>query len=114
MGNRQDTVRQAEAFVRESSAFLRNPDKPGRVTTAEVYSEDKQIIETVQAGEGAHQPIGLGKEWTIQSAQVAGDKGQKNAVYHVLCSCDVLTGIDGKPGVGKTSTISRWQHDHSG
>ena len=99
-------VRQAEAFVRESSAFLRNPDKPGRVTTAEVYAEDKQIIETVQAGKGAYQPIGRGKEWTIQSARVAGDEGQKNAVYHVLRSCDLLTGIEGKPGVGKTSTIS--------
>jgi hypothetical protein len=99
-------VQQAEVFVRESSAFLRNPDKPGRVTTAEVYAEDKQIIVTVQAGKGAHQPIGLGKEWTIQSARVAGDQGQKNAVYHVLRSCDLLTGIEGKPGVGKTSTIS--------
>jgi hypothetical protein len=99
-------VRQAEAFVRESSAFLRNPDKSGRVTTAEVYAEDKQIIETVQAGKGAHEPIGLGKEWAIQSARVAGDQGQKNAVYHVLRSCDLLTGIEGKPGVGKTSTIS--------
>jgi hypothetical protein len=71
-----------------------------------VYAEDKQIIETVQAGKGAHQPIGLGKEWTIQSARVAGDQGQKNAVYHMLRSCDLLTGIAGKPGVGKTSTIS--------
>src|SRR6202043_206729 len=99
-------VRQAEAFVRESSAFLRNPDKPGRVTTAEVYAEDKQIIKTMEACKGAYQPIGLGKEWTIQSARVAGDEGQKNAVYHVLRSCDLLTGIEGKPGVGKTSTIS--------
>ena len=99
-------VRQAEAFVRESSAFLRNPDKPGRVTTAEVYAEDKHIVEATQAGKGAYEPIGLGKEWTIQSARIAGDKGQKNAVYHVLRSCDLLTGIEGKPGVGKTSTIS--------
>jgi conjugative relaxase-like TrwC/TraI family protein len=99
-------VRQAEAFVRESPAFLRNPHKPGRVTTAEVYAEDKQIMETIQAGAGAYQPIGLRKEWTIQSARVAGDQGQKNAVYHVLRSCDLLTGIEGKPGVGKTSTIS--------
>src|ERR1700730_13046929 len=68
-------VRQAEVFVRESSAFLRNPDKPGRVTTAQVYTEDKEIIETVQAGKGVHQPIGLGKEWTIRSARVAGDEG---------------------------------------
>src|ERR1700719_2561374 len=99
-------VRQAEAFVRESSAFLRNPDKPGRVTTAEVHAEDKQITETVHAGKGTHEPIGRGKEWTIQSARVAGDEGQKNAVYHVLHSCDFVTGIEGKPGVGKTSTIS--------
>ena len=77
-------MRRAEAFVRESSAFLRNPDRPGRVTTAEVYAEDKKIVETVQAGKGAYEPIGLGKEWTIKSARIAGDEGQKNAVYHVL------------------------------
>jgi AAA domain len=34
------------------------------------------------------------------------DQGQKNAVYHVLRSCDFLTGIEGEPGVGKTSTIN--------
>src|SRR5260370_4818751 len=33
-------VWQAEAFVRESSAFIRNPNKPGRVTTAQVYADD--------------------------------------------------------------------------
>jgi hypothetical protein len=71
-----------------------------------VYAEDKQIIETVQAGKGAYEPIGRGKKWTIQSTRIAGDQGQKNAVYHVLRSCDLLTGIAGKPGVGKTSTIS--------
>jgi hypothetical protein len=71
-----------------------------------VHAEDKQIIDTIQAGTGAYQPIGLGKEWTIQSARVVGDEGQKNAVYHVLRSCDLLTGIEGKPGVGKKSTIS--------
>jgi hypothetical protein len=99
-------VRQAEAFVREGSAFLRNPNNPGRITTNEVYAEDNRIIETVQAGKGVLQPIDLGRQWTIQSARVAGDKGQKNAVHHVLRSCDLLTGIAGKPGVGKTSTIA--------
>ena len=36
-------------------------DKPGRVTTAEVYEEEKNIIETVKAGKGAYQPIGREK-----------------------------------------------------
>jgi hypothetical protein len=99
-------VRQGEAFVRENSAFLCNPDKPGQVTTAEVFAEDKHIIETVQAGKGRYQAIGLGKEWTIQGARVASDQKQKNAVDHVLRSCDLLTGIAGKPRVGKTSTIT--------
>jgi hypothetical protein len=78
-------VRQAEAFVRESSAFLRNPDKPGRVTTTEVYAKDKQIIETLQTGKGAHQPIGLGKEWTTQNARVAGDAGGRR-MPSITCS----------------------------
>lgn len=79
---------------------------PAGSQTTEVYAEDKQIIETMKVGKGTYKPIGLGRAWTIQSARVNGDEGQKNAVYHVLRSCDLLTGIEGKAGVGKTSTIS--------
>ena len=95
-------VRAAEAFV-ESARFLRNPQKSGRVTIQEVYEEEKNVMETVMAGNGLYRPIG--HAWKIQSKLVAGDKGQTNAVYHVLRSVDLLTGIAGKPGTGKTTMI---------
>jgi conjugative relaxase-like TrwC/TraI family protein len=95
-------VRAAEAFV-ESARFLRNPQKSGRVTIQEVYEEEKNVIGTVMAGKGLYAPIG--QIWKIQSKLVAGDKGQTNAVYHVLRSADLLTGIEGKPGTGKTTMI---------
>src|SRR4029077_1473053 len=43
--------------------------------------------------------------WRIQSQKIARDPGQANAVRHVLGSTDLLTGIAGKPGVGKTTVI---------
>src|SRR5260370_40042393 len=95
-------VRAAEAFV-QSARFLRNPQKSGRVTIQEVYEEEKNVIGTVMAGKGFYAPIG--QAWKIQSKLVAGDKGQTNAVYHVLRSADLLTGIEGKPGTGKTTMI---------
>jgi conjugative relaxase-like TrwC/TraI family protein len=95
-------VRAAEAFV-QSARFLRNPQKSGRVTIQEVYEEEKNVFETVMAGKGLCAPIG--QAWRIQSKLVAGDKGQTNAVYHVLRSTDLLTGIAGKPGTGKTTMI---------
>jgi hypothetical protein len=77
--------------------------KSGRVTIQEVYGEEKNLIGTVMAGKGLYAPIG--QAWKIQSKLVAGDKGQTNAVYHVLRSGDLLTGIEGKPGTGKTTMI---------
>ena len=85
-------VRAAEAFV-ESARFLRNSQKSGRVTIQEVYEEEKNVMETVMAGNGLYRPIG--HAWKIQSKLVAGDKGQTNGVYHVLRSADLLTGIAG-------------------
>jgi hypothetical protein len=95
-------VRAAEALV-ESAMFLRNPQKSGGVTIQEVYEEEKNVIGTVMAGKGLYAPIG--QAWKIQSKLVAGDEGQTNAVNHVLRSADLLTGIAGKPGTGKTTII---------
>jgi hypothetical protein len=95
-------VRAAEAYV-ESGRFLRSPRKPGRVTIQEVYEEEQNLIGTVMAGKGLYAPIA--HAWKIQSKLVAGDKGQTNAVYHVLSSTNLLTGIESKPGTGKTTMI---------
>jgi hypothetical protein len=95
-------VRAAEAFV-QSGRFLRNPQNSGRVTIREVYEEEKNAIGMVMAGKGLYAPIG--QAWKIQSKLVAGDKGQTNAVCHILRSADLLTGIAGKPGIGKTTMI---------
>src|SRR5260370_7726803 len=94
----------AEAFV-QSARFLRNPQKSGRVTIQEVYEEEKNVIGTVMAGKGFYAPIG--QAWKIQSKLVAGDKGQTNAIYHVLRSPHLLTGIERKLPTRKTTLISQ-------
>ena len=98
-------VRMAERFVRESAAFLRNLADPGSITTQAVYREEKKILSMIQAGQGTLAPIDSGNAWKIQSQKIAAEPGQADAVRHVLGSTDLLTGIAGKPGVGKTTVI---------
>src|SRR5260370_14285256 len=59
----------------------------------------------IQAGQGTLARIDSGNAWKIQSQKIAGDPGQAETVRHVLGSTDLLTGIAGKPGVGKTTVI---------
>ena len=98
-------VREAQRFIDKSAAFLRNPARPGSITTEAVYREEKKILSMIEAGQGTLSPIDSGSAWKIQSEKIAGDPGQANAVRHVLGSRDLLTGIAGKPGVGKTTVI---------
>jgi len=98
-------VREAQRFIHKSAAFLRNPARPGSITTEAVYREEKKILSMIEAGQGTLSPIDTANAWRIQSQKIAGDPGQGNAVRHVLGSTDLLTAIAGKPGVGKTTVI---------
>src|SRR5271165_798696 len=97
-------VKVAEAWV-NGTEFLRSVGDAGKVTTAEVYQEDKEIIALVEAGKGTVQALDTDKRWKIRSELVAGDSGQRAALHHSLWSRDFLMGIRGKPGVGKTTLI---------
>jgi len=92
-------------LIHKSAAFLRNPARPGSITTEAVYREEKKILSMIEAGQGTLSPIDSGNARKIQSQKIAGDPGQGNAVRHVLGSTDLLTAIAGKPGVGKTTVI---------
>ena len=98
-------MREAQRFIHKSAAFLRNPARPGSITTEAVYREEKQILSMIEAGQGTLSPIDSGNARKIQSQKIAGDPGQGNAVRHVLGSTDLLTAIAGKPGVDKTTVI---------
>jgi conjugative relaxase-like TrwC/TraI family protein len=98
-------VREAERFVQKSAAFLRNPARPGSITTEAIYREEKKILSMIEAGQGTLSPIDSGSSWRIQNEKIGRDPGQANAVRNVLGSTDLLTGIAGKPGVGKTTVI---------
>ncbi|MGA8656366.1 MAG: AAA family ATPase, partial [Chthoniobacterales bacterium] len=99
------SVREAIDFVQNSAAFLRNPAQPGSITTEAVYREEKQILSTIEAGQGTLAAIDTAGTWRIQSEKIARDPGQANAVRDVLGSRDLLSAIAGKPGVGKTTVI---------
>jgi conjugative relaxase-like TrwC/TraI family protein len=97
------TRSQAEEFTKSDSRITRVGDL---VTTKQVVEEELVMLRLARDGKDKHAPLGGGKEWTFQDAQVAADKGQQNAVMHLLTSRDFALSIRGKAGSGK-STMAR-------
>jgi hypothetical protein len=97
-------VRMAERFVRESAAFLRNLTDPGHHYPGGLPGREEDPFDDRSR---ARNPCSdrLGQRLEDPSQKIAGDSGQANAIRHVLGSTDLLTGIAGKPGVGKTTVI---------
>jgi hypothetical protein len=76
------------------------------VSTKQVIEEELAMLCLARDGKDKHSPLGAGKDWTFQDAQVATDEGQRNAVIHLLTSRDLALSIRGKAGSGK-STMAR-------
>lgn len=71
------------------------------ITTQEVLEEENRMVVRCQNGRGHHPAIHPG--WTIQNQLL--NSQQKEAVLHVLRSRDLITGISGKAGTGKTTLL---------
>jgi hypothetical protein len=76
------------------------------VTTKQVVEEELAMLRLARDGNSRCEPLGGGREWTFRDTQVAADKGQRNAVIHLLASRDLALSIRGKAGSGK-STMAR-------
>jgi hypothetical protein len=97
--------RDAEIAIMEFSG-PRNVVKVGQlVSDKQVIKEEAQILRVAFAGQGKYEPLGGGKEWTFRDARVAGDAGQKAAVMHLLENTDLVVGIRGKAGTGKSTML---------
>ena len=73
------------------------------VTTTEVLSEEKRVVDLVRHGMGQHEKIGLDQAWAIRREWLSAE--QKAAVFHLLNSREFVTGICGAAGTGKSTTL---------
>ena len=73
------------------------------VTTTEVLSEEKRVVDLVRHGMGRHEKIGLDQDWAIRREWLSAE--QKAAVFHLLNSRDFVTGIRGGAGTGKSTML---------
>lgn len=85
-------------------AFVSNEIQGKRhVTTTEVLSEEKRVVDLVRHGMGKHEKIGLDQGWAIRRERLSNE--QKAAVFHLLNSPDFVTGIRGGAGTGKSAML---------
>lgn len=71
------------------------------LTTQEVLNEEERTIAKCKGGRGQFPQIN--PSWKIKDKRL--NKGQREAVSHVLASTDFVVGISGKAGTGKTTLL---------
>lgn len=72
------------------------------LTTKDVLTEEKRLIDFVRDGKGKFKPFNSGKHH-FQNQKLSDE--QRNAVLHVLRSTDRVTAIRGGAGTGKTTMM---------
>jgi conjugative relaxase-like TrwC/TraI family protein len=97
------TVADMDHFCESDPRLVRNPQKPGRVTTWEIVREEESIRDLVKVGEGKY--LGISEEWTDKEKTL--DPGQAEAVRRIMASKDLVFAVPGYPGAGKSRTVSR-------
>ncbi len=75
-------VAEIDAFCRQDPRLIRNPAKPGFVTTVEILQEEQRIRDTVVAGKDVRESVGQGRRWEVRDKQL--DEGQLAAVKLIL------------------------------
>jgi len=72
------------------------------VTTSEVLNEENRLVSTVRNRMGVYEPFAA-TQWAIQRTWL--NQEQRDAVQHILFSRDLVTGIRGFAGTGKTTML---------
>ena len=104
------SVHEARVFASTIDCFVR----PGAnlVTTRELLAEETALLAAVKAGHGAYSEVGSDSQWKFQSAFVAGNEEQTDAVLHVLKSRDLVTSIRSPAGSGNPTSGPIAKTDH--
>jgi conjugative relaxase-like TrwC/TraI family protein len=100
---RLDKTTTAGLFAASAEAPLRRVRVNDRVyvTTQRILDEERRIYESCYNGRFRFDAIN--EFWTIQDEALNAE--QRAAALHVLNSRDFITGIEGRPGVGKTRVL---------
>jgi conjugative relaxase-like TrwC/TraI family protein len=99
--NGKATVEGIRRVIAETPLLRIERDGKTFVTTHEVLAEEHHLANRCISGIGQLEPVN--PYWQIQDEAL--NHEQKEAVVHVLNSRDFVTGISGKPGVGKTRLL---------
>lgn len=95
------TVEGVKAALKEFPLVRLDQDGRNLVTIPAVILEEGRIVDRCQSGIGKFPT--LNSRWRIQDERL--NAQQRAAVSHVLDSREFITGIVGKAGVGKTTTL---------
>ena len=91
-------------WIKDETIFYRKPELPGKVTTREIVKEEQAIKKLVTAGHGQYQSLANGRKWTTSNERTL-DEFQLGTVKLVVETQDLVVGVLGKPGAGKTHTL---------
>ncbi|MGB8510285.1 MAG: MobF family relaxase, partial [Pyrinomonadaceae bacterium] len=82
-------------------------DAKQRMTTEKTLRRESENIERMRAGQGTQQPIAERVSATVTTSQgVTLSESQRAAVEQIVTSRDQITGLQGKAGTGKTTTLA--------
>jgi hypothetical protein len=98
----QATLQGIRQVVAEAPLIRREINGRNWVTTQEVFQEEDRLVDQCLMGRGRAEAINTG--WKIEDDRLNDE--QRNAVKHVLESTDLITGIVGKAGTGKTTLLN--------
>jgi conjugative relaxase-like TrwC/TraI family protein len=101
----------AEMQAREARGQLvgvvLDDDTKQRMTTEKMLRWESENIEKMRAGQGTQQPIAERVPPTVTTWQgVTLNESQRAAVEQIVTSRDQITGLQGKAGTGKTTTLA--------
>jgi len=92
----------AQLLVRAQS-----PHRPSRsFTTAQMLALERETIETMLQGQGAHPPMATRQPQEIATAYAHLNADQRAALMHVLSNRDRVHALEGVAGAGKTTTLT--------
>jgi conjugative relaxase-like TrwC/TraI family protein len=97
-----------ERFCREDPRLVRNPEKPGFVTTVEIVAEEQAIRDVAADTKGKYGSLAKDQPWEVRDKAL--DAGQLAAVKLVLENRDLAVCVPGYTGAGKSRTVKEAAH----
>lgn len=87
--------------VTQKTDYIRYSHDPDKITTEEMLNREIEIVQTAKYGANRFEPLSPDDELTNQNL----DRGQREAVAHILSSRDLVTLFRGGAGTGKSYTL---------